>query len=339
MSTIRIENRINWIDWAKVIAITLVVFGHVPQEKGSFVQNYIVQFHMPLFFFISGYLTKKELFNKTTLKKYWHTLIIPYFCFNIIFYPYWIARHIIDYPQYAFFDFVKPIIGTFLFQLETPVSDSLNGVTWFIAALLVMKIILSYSNKYKHGTIIMCFISLTCAIMFLLNEHYRFCTNLPIMGFLAYTPFYYCGHLCKQKSMIPEKQRPWDWIVCLLGISISIIIYKYERNYPSIYVFAFCFYTIGITAIMGVLHLCKNLDKIHSSILNELSIGTIVIMGLHWMMIGITNFIICKYFHTSEITYTLSIAVLLSLLFVFSSYPIIIFLERKYPFVLGKYHH
>ena len=56
-NTIIITNRLIWIDWAKALAITLVVFGHTPIEKGNFLQNYIVVFHMPLFFFISGFLT------------------------------------------------------------------------------------------------------------------------------------------------------------------------------------------------------------------------------------------------------------------------------------------
>ena len=68
-NTFIITNRLNWIDWAKVIAISFVVFGHIPQVSGSFPQHYIVTFHMPLFFFISGYLTKKELLNANTLKK------------------------------------------------------------------------------------------------------------------------------------------------------------------------------------------------------------------------------------------------------------------------------
>ena len=33
-NTIVIANRLHWIDWAKVIAISLVVFGHIPEEKG-----------------------------------------------------------------------------------------------------------------------------------------------------------------------------------------------------------------------------------------------------------------------------------------------------------------
>lgn len=63
-----IVNRLNWIDWAKTIAILFVVFGHIPEKNGSFGIYYTYLFHMPLFFFISGFLTKKEYFCSTTLK-------------------------------------------------------------------------------------------------------------------------------------------------------------------------------------------------------------------------------------------------------------------------------
>ena len=130
-------NRINWIDWAKAIAITFVVFGHIPEERGSFLLNFIVTFHMPLFFFISGYLTKKEYFSKETFKKYTHTLIIPYFIYNIITYPFWAFRHIIENPNDRWLEFVKPILGTIFIQQTTFCSKPLNGVTWFLVALLI----------------------------------------------------------------------------------------------------------------------------------------------------------------------------------------------------------
>ncbi|HON53348.1 MAG TPA: acyltransferase family protein [Bacteroidales bacterium] len=69
--------RINWIDYAKVIGIYLVVLGHLPiPEQGSV---YIYSFHMPLFFFISGFLSKTNniTFRQFILKKI-RTLIIPY---------------------------------------------------------------------------------------------------------------------------------------------------------------------------------------------------------------------------------------------------------------------
>ena len=91
--------RINWIDWAKSIAIIMVVFGHIPENTNNFLIRYICTFHMPLFFFISGYLSKRQTNLSKNIKKYWHSLIIPYFIYNIIFYPYWLARYILDHEE------------------------------------------------------------------------------------------------------------------------------------------------------------------------------------------------------------------------------------------------
>ena len=54
---------LDWIDYAKVIGIFLVVFGHVLQGQIAcssdnilkLLWDYIYLFHMPLFFMISGF--------------------------------------------------------------------------------------------------------------------------------------------------------------------------------------------------------------------------------------------------------------------------------------------
>ncbi|ETD21594.1 hypothetical protein HMPREF1199_00669 [Hoylesella oralis CC98A] len=47
-----IEKHINWIDWAKVFAVYLVVLGYKLYDKDSVewgYRNLIYSFHMPLF--------------------------------------------------------------------------------------------------------------------------------------------------------------------------------------------------------------------------------------------------------------------------------------------------
>ncbi len=336
-NNIIIQNRLVWIDWAKAIAITFVVFGHIPMEKGDFVQNYIVTFHMPLFFFISGYLTKKEYFNKVTLKKYWRTLIIPYFCYNIIFYPFWFIRHMIDFPHAGWYDYIKPIIGTLMLQHKTIYYESLNGVTWFIVSLLVMKIMLAICNKFKTGKYFIIFFAIVTTCFYIANEFYRFVTDLPPVGFTKCCAFYYLGYYCKQRKIIPEGQQRNDLFICICGILSSILLFSTIRKGCDILEYGIIFWLICITAIWGLLSLCKLLNRFHFIFIDNISIGTIVIMGLHNMFIGTTNYTISKIFQVeNNIKYPLLLSIILAAIFIIMEYPIIIYLKNSIPFMLGK---
>ena len=48
------NNRIEWIDIAKGIAIILVVYGHAGLANIPLREKWVCAFHMPFFFFISS---------------------------------------------------------------------------------------------------------------------------------------------------------------------------------------------------------------------------------------------------------------------------------------------
>ena len=336
MAEIQNIKRFTWIDWAKTFAISFVVFGHTPQEIGSFLQSYLVSFHMPFFMFISGYLTKKEYFCTDTLKKYWHTLIIPYFCFNILFYPYWIFRHAIENPHTGVYDYLKPIIGTFMFQVNTDYFESLNGVTWFIIALIIYKIILSLCNRIKYGYIIIVFLVLLSAVLFVLNEFNLYTKELTFIGIMRCMPFFFIGYYFRHKNIISVKPHQYDWFSSLIFLCISLLAYQF-LNTNSLITFALKFWIVSMSATIGIFSLCKLLDSCHSTIIENISIGTIVIMGLHFILIGSTNFALEKLLHLdNKIIYPWYVALLLCVLFEAILYPLIILFKTKYPFVLGK---
>ena len=336
-NTIYIPNRVNWIDWAKAIAISFVVFGHIPQLPGSFPQYYIVTFHMPLFFFISGFLTKKENLNKETLKKYWHTLIIPYFAYNLLFYPYWIVRHYIEYPESGLYDYIKPIIGTIMFQCETNYSESLNGVTWFIVALLGYKIILSLCNKFKHGNKLIIFLIIITAFLYIINEFNLYTKNLTPIGFIKCFPFFFWGYYSKNNKMINSNDKTTISFITITFLAVSLSIFFSITDTNNMVFYAIRFWSICISAITGIIGLCKLIDKFHFNIIDNISIGTIVIMGLHFILIGSTNFLFEKTLCAgNRIIYTWFQACILVFVFEVLLYPIIILFMNKMPFLLGK---
>lgn len=76
--------RYMFVDTAKAIALYLVIVGHtVPSDSNFF--HFIFAFHMPAFFFLSGYCMEKkeELFSCYCIKK-GRALLIPYFIFSLL---------------------------------------------------------------------------------------------------------------------------------------------------------------------------------------------------------------------------------------------------------------
>lgn len=83
--TSNIENsRIIWLDVAKGIVIFLMVMGHTGLP--DVLTNWIFSFHMPFFFFMSGFLYKVERHPNLLLflLKRSRQLIIPYLFFSVI---------------------------------------------------------------------------------------------------------------------------------------------------------------------------------------------------------------------------------------------------------------
>ena len=63
------SKRIEYLDIAKGVGILLVVLGHNDFEVISlFVQRLIYSFHMPLFFFLSGYFLNTAVPFSTSSK-------------------------------------------------------------------------------------------------------------------------------------------------------------------------------------------------------------------------------------------------------------------------------
>ena len=74
------KKRIEWLDLAKGIGIILVIAGHCIKLSHWSCQL-IFAFHMPLFFFLSGFtFSTKDSFGTTVFKKS-KTLIVPFLAF------------------------------------------------------------------------------------------------------------------------------------------------------------------------------------------------------------------------------------------------------------------
>ena len=89
--------RSDWVDYAKALGIILVVYGHVARGVSSVeiktqfksiqtIDSIIYSFHMPLFFFVSGFFFYNSLLKrggtKLILRKF-DTIVYPYIIWSI----------------------------------------------------------------------------------------------------------------------------------------------------------------------------------------------------------------------------------------------------------------
>ena len=83
------KHRIIWIDVLRGISMLLIVYGHIiiHCDKLGELTKYIVSFHVPIFFLISGFVfsVKENMNYKTYIWKKFKRVMIPYFVFGFLF--------------------------------------------------------------------------------------------------------------------------------------------------------------------------------------------------------------------------------------------------------------
>jgi fucose 4-O-acetylase-like acetyltransferase len=163
--------RMAWMDVCKGLGIALVVIGH--NSEGP-VKQAIFLFHMPLFFFLSGMLTRPEIEITSFATKRARQLLIPYVAFLSTLL---IIRQmmLIETHQWsaslAAHDFMQAVLG----------GRHLNGwagvfwyVTCFYAASLLVNVM---ASRLSDRVLLLCASLLACVAY--LNEAYLPTASIP----------------------------------------------------------------------------------------------------------------------------------------------------------------
>ena len=332
-------NRINWIDWAKAFCMTVVVFCHLPQQEDTFYLQYLASVILSTFFFVSGYLKKKKLTIKESAKKYGYALLIPYIIYNVIYYPYWATKFYIEHGSITFTEALKPIAGTLLGQLNSSFSCELNGVTWFLIALFIMHILTDVLNKNKHGKTIMLILSVITMILYGANKYYHYAPYITYHGLIRCLCFFFMGNLFQQKGWLQTQNLRKDLEIGTSTLLLSLIIFYWHINEDRFVLHIILYYVVNLVSVYAFIYLSKSLNNIKSRIITLISIGTMLIFGLHRIMIGIIDFGIEKLFHHPNVMYNWSECLLIVLIIELSFLQMIRYTQKQYPIFFGKKKH
>ena len=334
------KERINWIDWAKALAVCCVVFCHLPQSQDWFYYRYLQADIITIFFFISGYLKKDHGSDKANWQKYWHSLILPYLLYNTIVYPYWLVKFYILNGMPDLFQAMRPIFGALLFEHENAFCEPLNGPLWYLPAILFMHITIDLCRKTKYQHVIMISLCILSVILYAVNKYYYYAPNLTPMGILRRLPYYYIGYVMGQKQLFKAIKPSRDMVGCIFCLCISILFFHwhlmaFKAGQHILHIALF--YPVNIGFLFGVLYGCKLLNQCNYPVINNLSIGTLVIIGFHIVPITVTNFVFENLLHThSNLCYQWYEALPVALIIVAILYPIILLGKKYFPALLGR---
>ncbi|MGD8271633.1 MAG: acyltransferase family protein [Desulfobacterales bacterium] len=332
--------RIAWIDNVKAIGILLVVYGHTA-GFGFLLEKFAYSFHMPLFFFVSGYLLKPkylyESFN-SYFAKHIKSLVIPYASFWLISYACWLPTQALRSraQQYAELPFWDPVLGL-IYGVYTKLY--VNQVLWFFPCLFCTVLLFYFISKIKNDQLILITLIFLGVIGPYINEQISF--RLPWnveLSFVAVV-FFSLGHyFCRFQFLRMVSRIKFKIFICAALTGILLIIVSINGkvnmnrmifgNLALFYLGAFC--GISLTIILS--------HMIPKNFCTEwLSFNTIVIFPMHVIFFNIFSGIGVIFFnldHSFKNSSLFSVVYIIGA--ILTSIPVVYIIRRYFPWMIGQ---
>lgn len=318
--------REHWVDTMKALLITSMVLGHTLPDGVMVVLIYA--FHMPAFFFLSGYL-----YRPRPLKRLISSFLIPMIVFGVVNFCFFTAIHFI--PQGRS---LLDVLGQYVRSvLISGVTSPFTGF-WFLMTLIGMRLLagdlpfLRWTERYTWHYIV-----LTLATMSILPVYYpeAFDTvaRFHIGKSLYCLPFFLLGMQWKRCTA-----QFFSWSELVYGIAfllfISLALYNgrvdlSEGLIGRHFLLTFANALLGTMLLAYVCHACS---KKENKIMTTLSEGTLLILALHIPLIIGVKFLIKKtsFIDSPLLPYVLTACAMLI------SYFLIRLARRYCPTILGK---
>lgn len=329
------NNRVEWIDAAKGIGIIIVILGHI-WLKGTG-QKYISSFHMPLFFFLSGYVFSFGKYRdiKQLLWTNINKILIPYAWFSFFTYSYWVffERHVSGNtisPMSAF-------INIFMCQGADKYLPH-NPALWFLPCLFVVQLMFYYiakNRKREYLPLSLVTISImSYFITIFIPGHFPWSINVALTGVV----FYGIGFVIKSYMKLSLISNRIILSVFVTAVTLGLVISlqnTYVMMAANLYGNFFYFYAAALLNILGIIAISFLLRKNNWLIYlgrNSLTIFALhfpikrLVVGLSGIFFNITSEQIKASFLISSLDTIITIIILL---------PIIHLIRTHFTFILG----
>lgn len=318
------DDRLRWPDAAKGAAIFFVALGH-SVIVSDIIKYWIYSFHIPVFFFISGYFLKlkEDSVIKSICQKARSLLPLYFICSIAAFIAESMIAGNIRWER---------LIGIFVCQQ----GGKYDGYLWFFPALLGVQCILLILLKYFKKPVCIfgiCFLLAAAACLWSRIEAPRLFWHIDSAFLLA--PFAGLGiFVRKDESRVLKQSEPFwkKWLIIvmllLLNLGLCVINSRFAVGHIDYNMLvtneALTCYGSGIAGVLWVFLFCRQLPRMRW--LEFVGENSAVYYCLNW--IG------------SRLSLDILPAVPMTIIAMFALWavpiPVVLILNRWFPWVLGK---
>lgn len=217
------QKRLDWIDVAKGFGIICVIFAHLEEV---YLKAPIYTFHMPLFFFLSGYLFSTKSSFPEFLKNKCKHILIPYACLGSI-----LVAFDIWWQQRTSFSFNW---GYVQYQIMQFLTNKRFLTLWYLACMFFLNLLMYAIVRFIKNEKIQAVVVLILAIAgfwYAENVGQALFWNIDVC-FTA-LPFFYVGYICRKKQVMDkmfELKAVWKWLLFVLLIVINGVCLTINQN-------------------------------------------------------------------------------------------------------------
>ncbi len=334
------RQRIAFIDTAKAIGIVLVVIGHTPGIP-AVAAELIYSFHMPLFFFISGYLLPPAR-QSMPLAQAWgksaRSLLVPYLFFFLISFLYWLAtRGLGDRAA----KFAGVGAGDAFASLFSGLSAELfvNPALWFFPCLFVCATVYAFLRRFLSAWSCLG-VAIVGAVIAGITLPWP--SRLPLGLDIAWIalPFYAVGAAMRTEDWSPER-LPRRLLLALLPV--LVVLWGFFALQQGRVDFAFANFgdslaLYGLTAALGIaLLLFISVLLPHNRLTVWLADNSLIIFPLHPLLLNFASGVIKMLkLNLEQLNLASALPVILLIWVMLACIPLAHLLRKRFSLFLGR---
>ena len=343
MSQSIVYDRDKSLDIMKGIGILLVVFAHVYHNSGI-----IYQFHMPLFFILSGAAMTYSASGYVFLKKF-KTLLVPYFVFSVICFGYWALIESKFRPLHddAIFGYyweinikLQQLLNIFT-AINCKSAFIYNIVLWFLPCLFMAELLYSKIKSTKVEWVIDVLCIIVGYVTVSSSNGWPWCLGEAVIA----VPLLSIGYRIYQPLMKVLKKKTMYavgiGVVCLLAF-ILMFVWQEPHTDMAQNIIPKEFYPMAILGSLCVVILSLEIDRFAirgRQYLAYLGRNSLIIMCVHEPLKRTILMVLSKVISmpTDVIRDEIGKSIVATLIVVAVCIPVIEIINRKISWVIGKF--